>query len=448
MADKPFTLFVVEDNEWYNKLLCHNLSLIPNYEVQSFTTGKDALKALDAFPDVVTVDYRLPDMLGSELLKSIKSYNPAIEVIIISEQDEIEVAVELLKEGASDYLVKSKSIKNRLLHTVRQLEEKTGLKNEVNQLKHELQGKYAFEKSIIGASPSIKKVFDLMSKAVTNNITVSISGETGTGKEVVAKAIHYNSFCKDGPFVAVNMAAIPSELIESELFGHEKGAFTGAISKRIGKFFEAQNGTLFLDEIAEMDIHFQAKLLRAIQEKEVTLIGSNKPIKINCRIIVATNKNLQQEVKAGNFREDLYYRLLGLPIHLPPLSERGNDILLLAKYFIDEFTRQNEMPAKNLDKDARSKLQSYRWPGNVRELKSVMELAVVMSDSDSIKADDISLGTDDILPDILSKELSMREYERKIVKLFMERYDQSTKKVAEKLDIGQTTVYRLLKEDE
>lgn len=447
MESKPFKIYVVEDNEWYNKLLVHNLSLNPDFVVESFLNGKELVAALTKKPDVVTLDYRLPDTDGESLLKKIKDYDANIEVIIISEQEEIETAVDLLKAGAYDYIVKSKDIKDRLINTVNHIKKNAKLKNQLVSLQKEVQGKYAFEKSIIGNSAALKKVFELIAKATETNISVTITGETGTGKEVVSKAIHYNSPRKDKPFVAVNMAALPAELIESELFGHERGAFTGADTRRKGKFEEAGGGTLFLDEIGEMDMNFQAKLLRVLQEKEVTRVGGNEVIKVNCRIIVATNRNLQEEVKNGKFREDLYYRLFGLPIHLPPLRERDNDTLLLAKFFIDAFCKENSMEPKSIDESARKKLLSYNWPGNIRELKSVVELATVMSSGKEITADDISLSANDALPNVLTDEMTMREYEIRIVNHYMQKCNNNTKLVADKLGIGQTTVYRLLKED-
>jgi len=337
MSNIPFKIFIVEDNEWYNRLLVHNLSLNPDFEVVSFFNGWDCINNLDKNPDLVTLDFRLPDISGIEVLKRIKQQNYETQVILISEQDDIDVVVELLKEGAYDYIVKSNDIKERLHNTILNIRKNTGLKNEISELKKEVQKKYIYNNSIIGESEAIKGVQELILKALTTNINVSIFGETGTGKELVAKAIHYNSNRKSNAFVAVNVSAIPSELVESELFGHEKGAFTGASFLRKGKFEEADGGTLFLDEIGEMDFQFQAKLLRALQEKEITRIGSNKNIKVNCRIITATHKNLALEVKNGNFRTDLYYRLLGFPIELPPLRERDNDVLILAKHFIHFF---------------------------------------------------------------------------------------------------------------
>ncbi len=446
MTEKPFTIFVVEDNEWFNKLLVHQLSLNPDYQVKGFHTAKDFLKHLEENPNVVTLDYRLPDGTGAEVMKRIKDFNSNIEVIIISEQDNITTVVDLLRKGAYDYLVKETDIRDRLLSTVNNIRKNVNLKTRISDLEKEVHKKYDFRKSVIGGSPAMLRVFELLQKAVDVNLTVSITGETGTGKEVVAKAIHYNSVRKSLPFIAVNVSAIPADLIESELFGHEKGAFTGAVTRRIGKFEEANGGTLFLDEIGEMPVYLQAKLLRVLQEKEVTRIGSNQPVKIDCRIIVATHRNLKAEIKNGNFREDLYYRLLGLPIELPPLRERGQDIILLAKYFMESFCKENALPEKAISEEARKKLFSYGFPGNVRELKSLIELAVVMSAGEEIMANDINCAAMDFYAEATEEELTMKEYEEKIIKAYMRKYNSNIKTVAEKLDIGQSTLYRLIKE--
>ena len=448
MSENPFRVFVVEDNEWYNHLLVHNLSLNPDYQVSSFQNGKDCLDNLNKAPDVVTLDYRLPDMTGIEILKRIKRENPDIQVIMISEQSDINVVVDLLKEGAYDYIVKTNDIRERLLNTIQHIRNNLGLKKEIHQLRKEVQKKYSFSHLVLGESEAIKKVQELVSRALTTNITVSIYGETGTGKELVAKAIHYNSASRSGPFVAINVSAIPAELVESELFGHEKGAFTGASYQRKGKFEEATNGTLFLDEIGEMDLAFQAKLLRALQEKEITRVGSNKNIKINCRIIVATNKNLSREVRKGRFRQDLYYRLLGLPIELPPLRERGTDVLILATHFVRAFCGENNLPVKKLTPDAIQKLRKYPFPGNIRELKSVVELAVTLSDSEEIEAGDVVFGEDEVIDISKLEELTLREFDRRIVTAFLEKYNRDVKLVAKKLDIGTATIYRMLKEGE
>ena len=448
MPEKAFKIFVVEDDEWYNRLLVHTLSLNPDYEIQSFTTGKDCLANLHQQPDIITLDYRLPDMKGLEVLKQIKEINEDIQIILISEQDDIEVVVTLLRHGAYDYIVKSKDIRERLLNTVSNIRQGSNLKKEIVNLRQEVKKKYTDQSTIIGNSAATQRVFELIEKATRTNITVTITGETGTGKELVAKAIHYNSNRSKQPFVAVNVAAIPKDLIESELFGHEKGAFTGAAFRRIGKFEEANSGTLFLDEMAEMDISLQAKLLRALQEKEIIRIGSNNPVKTDCRIIIATNKDLQEEIKKGNFRQDLYYRLFGFPIELQPLRERGNDVIILARHFIDLFCKENNMKLKSLTPDASTRLLSYSFPGNIRELKSVIELAVTLADQNEINADHIVLGRgQDLLNDLGNEELSLREYDIRIVKKFLGNYDNNIKLVAEKLDIGVATIYRMLKDD-
>ncbi len=444
MSEKSFKIFVVEDDDWYNRLLVHQLSLNPDYEIISFTNGKDCINSLNQNPEVVTLDYRLPDMKGLDVLKKIKEINEEIQVILISEQSEIEVVVELLKYGAYDYIVKSKDIRERLLNTVNNIRKGDKLKKEIVTLRKEVKKKYSYENTIVGKSPAILKIYDLIDTATRTNISVAITGETGTGKELVAKAIHYNSSRSEKPFVAVNTAAIPKDLIESELFGHEKGSFTGANFRRIGKFEEANGGTLFLDEVADMDISLQTRLLRVLQEKEIVRVGSNKPIKVDCRIIVATNRNFQNEVKSGNFRQDLYYRIYGLPIELPPLRDRGNDLLILTKHFIKEFCVENKLALKVLSQEAMNKLRAYSFPGNVRELRSIIELAVTLTENEEIVANNIILGEDDLLPQIMEGEISLRDYNLRIVKKYLEKYDNNIKLVAKKLDIGVATIYRML----
>jgi two-component system, NtrC family, response regulator AtoC len=446
MPEDYFTIYVLEDNDYYNKLLVHYLTMNPEFQVRSFFTGKDMLSHLHERPDVITLDYRLPDMKGSDLLRKIKDFDEGIEVIVISEQDDVQTAVDLMREGAFDYLVKNEQISARLHSAIGKIRENAGLRKRITVLEQEVGKKYDFEKVIVGTSELMRGVFEMMDKAASSNITVTISGETGTGKEMVAKALHYHSSRKDMPFVPVNMSAISSELFESEFFGHEKGAFTGAVARRKGKFEEANGGTLFLDEIADTDINFQPKMLRALQEREITRVGSNETVKFDCRIIVASNRNLQEEVKKGTFRQDLYYRLFGLPINLPPLREREKDVLILARHFMEEFCKENQWPSKVLSEEAKDKLMGYPWPGNVRELKSIIELAMVMTSGNTLTSADIMLSHSDILTDVLSEEMTMREYELRIVRFYLNKYHNNIKAVAEKLGIGQATIYRMLKE--
>ncbi|MDH5476210.1 MAG: sigma-54 dependent transcriptional regulator [Cyclobacteriaceae bacterium] len=446
--NEEFKIFAVEDDPTYAKFLKYVLDLNPDFKVTHFSNGKDCIANLHEKPSVITLDYSLPDLSGEEVLREIKEQCSSCHVIIISSQEKIGTAVELLKLGAFDYITKDEETKDRLLNCIDNARNNTSLIQEITHLRQEISEKYEFGKSIIGNSQSIKKVFSLLEKAVTSNITVSITGETGTGKELVAKAIHYNSSRKKKKFIAVNIAAIPNELIESELFGHEKGAFTGASTRRIGKFEEADGGSIFLDEIGEMDLNMQTKLLRVLQEKEVTRVGGNEVIKLNVRIIVATHKNLSDEVKDGNFREDLYYRLLGLPIHLPPLRERGNDIITISKFLLNQFCQENEMNTITISKEAIEKLLTYHFPGNVRELKSVIELAAVMSDNNVILENDISYNSLSKEGEFVFEEMSMRNYTFKIIRHFLEKYNNDIPLVAEKLDIGKSSIYRYIKEME
>ena len=441
-------IFILEDDRWYGAMLEHHLSLNPDYQVSKFENEKDFLKAMYESPDVVTLDYSLSEMDGNQVLKKIKEISPETEVIIISGQEDIATAVNLLKTGAFDYIVKDEDTNDRLWNLLVRLREIKDLRNEVASLKSELKKSYDFSNTIIGQSDPIKKVFSLIQKATSTNITVSITGETGTGKEMVAKAIHYHSNRQKQPFVAINVAAIPRDLLETELFGHEKGAFTGAVEKRIGKFEEANKGTIFLDEIGEMDAMLQAKLLRVLQEREIKRIGGNSVIPIDIRVIVATHRNLLEDVKEKKFREDLYYRLLGLPIEMPPLRERGNDILVLAKHFLKEFCNDNKIEVKQISPEAFQKLRSYSFPGNVRELKSLIELAAVMSDGSVIEDKDLNVEIMGGVSSLLAEENTLREYEIKIIKHFMEKYDNDVLMVAKKLDVGKSTIYRMIQNGE
>ncbi|MFN8269179.1 MAG: sigma-54 dependent transcriptional regulator [Chitinophagaceae bacterium] len=439
-----YKIFIVEDDPWYGEILEYHLSLNPDYNITRFTSGKDCLANLHNKPNLITIDYSLPDTNGEELYKKIKEINHDIPVIVISGQDDVSTAVSLLKQGVSDYLVKDDNTKDLLWNAVIKIREKQNLKQEIEQLREELGKKYQFDKFIKGNSNAIRKTFSLIEKAARTNINVSITGETGTGKELVAKAIHYHSDRAKKPFIAVNVSAIPKELIESELFGHEKGAFTGAITRKIGKFEEANKGTLFLDEMGEMDPSLQSKLLRVLQERELTRVGGNETVKFDIRLIVATHKNLLDEVKKGNFREDLYYRIMGLPIELPPLRDRDNDIILLAKFFLEEFCKENKMPAIQLSTAAKEKLLKYSYPGNIRELKAVVELAAVMCNGSELSADELQL-TSIIKSDaLLNEEKTLKSYTIDIIKHYLEKYNSNVLKVAEKLDIGKSTIYKMI----
>jgi len=445
-SNESIKIFIVEDDPVYLKFLNYVIGLNPDHEIKTFSNGNDAINALHERPSIITLDYSLPDKSGEEILKEIKEFDVNIPVIIVSGQEEIGIAVQLLKLGAYDYIIKDEETKERLEYALTNAKRNITLVNEINTLKQEITEKYEFGNSIIGNSPAIKKVFDLMKKAIKTNITISITGDTGTGKELVAKGIHYNSSRKKRPFIPVNIAAIPRELMESELFGHEKGSFTGAVTRRIGRFEEADGGTIFLDEVAEMDLNLQAKLLRVIQEREVTRVGGNSIIKIDVRLLVATHKNLADEVKNGNFREDLYYRLLGLPIQLPPLRERETDIIMLAKYFLSSFCKENDMEDLALERETQEKLLRYHYPGNIRELKSIIELSAVMCNDNVILPEDINFSSPKSEENFTYQELSLKDYNNRIIDFFLKKYDNNVLKVADILDIGKSTIYRYLKD--
>ncbi len=443
---ESFRIFIVEDDVLYGEMLKHHLSLNPDNEVHLFKTGSDCLKNLYKTPNLISLDYSLPDMSGLEVMKAIKKENNEVPVVIVSGQEDISTAVALLREGAYDYFVKDADTKDRLWNVIKKIRENLLLRSEISYLKEEIGRKYEFRNVIKGNSPVIKQIFSLIEKATKTNISVSISGETGTGKELVAKAIHYNSPRAKKPFVAVNVSAVPRDLIESEMFGHERGAFTGAVTRKFGKFEHAQGGTIFLDEIGEMDLNMQTKLLRVLQERELTRVGGNEVIKIDARVIVATNRNLAEEVQKGNFREDLYYRLLGLPIELPPLRYRGNDIIILAKYFTDEFCAENKMPKLSITEAAQQKLMKYPFPGNVRELRAVMDLAAVLTDADHIDETHISFNSTDSSGSFLMEENTLEEYTKKIIRYYLQKHNNNVLLVAKKLDIGKSTIYRMIKE--
>lgn len=440
-------VYVVEDDPWYGELLVHHLQLNPDNEVRKFESAASLLKAISLqHPDVVTLDYALPDAKGEQLLGRIISAAPEAAVIVISAQEDLGTALNLLREGAYDYFVKNEETRERLWNAVNNIRTNVQLRKELSMLREHVKRQYDFRHLIVGNCEAMKQVFSLIVKAASTNINVSLSGETGTGKELVAKAIHFNSERAKGPFVAVNLAALPPDLIESELFGHEKGSFTGAVSDRAGKFEDANGGTIFLDEIADLSLALQVKILRVVQEREVTRIGSNKILPLDIRIITATHKNLLDEVKTGNFREDLFYRLLGLPVVMPPLRDRGNDKLLLAKHFLDAFCSSNRMGKKHFSQEAKDKLMHYRFPGNVRELKAVVELAAVMTNSDSIDADDISFTASRTPGDLLDQDLTLDEYNCIIIRHYLERFENNVVEAAKRLDIGKSTIYRMIKE--
>lgn len=443
---EKLSIIITEDDSWYAEFIKHAISLTGEYNIQIISTAEQLFKKLNTNPDVITLDFNLPDAKGEKVLERIKEKSPETKVVVISGQEDIQIAVNLMNKGAFDYIVKNDDSRNRIFQIMRSINENNGLKKQIRILENEVRTKYSFKDTLISNSKKFDNIYHLVQKASTSNISVSISGATGTGKELAARAIHFNSNRAKYPFVAVNLSALSESILESELFGYVKGAFTGANEDRKGKFEEAGAGTIFLDEIAEINQGIQVKLLRVLQEMEICRVGSSKIIPINCRVISATNKDLAEEVRRGNFRQDLYYRLMGLTIHLPKLLERGNDILVLAHHFCTEYAIKNDLGRRVLSEEAISKLMAYQYPGNIRELKSIVDLACVLTDVEVIEAEhiifnDLSIGYIDM--DDLN--LSLKDRNKRLVKNMLDRHNNNVRLVAKKLGIGKSTIYRLIK---
>ncbi len=380
-------ILVVDDDQSFRFLLEEALKK-EGYSVAAAANGQAALKIYNQEEfDVVTLDIKMPGMDGFEVLSEMKKINSEQLVVIITAYGAQKIAIEAVKKGAYDYFTKPFDIDELRLVIKRALECKR-LNYENKKLKEELHKKYHF-KELVGNSGKMLEVFEIMKKVVNTDVTVLIQGESGTGKELVARAIAYNSQRKDHPFIKINCAAIPEGILESELFGHEKGAFTDASFKKIGRFEAADKGTIFLDEIGDMSLATQAKVLRVLQEKEFERVGSAQSVKVDVRIITATNKDLFRCVKTREFREDLYYRINVVSINLPPLLERREDIPLLFEHFMHKFNREFSKSIKHISLEAMELLMKYKWPGNIRELENVLQRAIVLAEKDVITKNDL-----------------------------------------------------------
>jgi DNA-binding NtrC family response regulator len=386
-----YRIFVVDDDRHYARMLSYRLDKTPEYEVETFSSGEELLRNMVKKPDLILCDIMMPGIDGIEALRRIVARRPNLPIIMVSAQGVVETAVEAMRIGAYDYITKGQDDLTKLDAIVKNCLEKVSLEREVTTLRAEVDQKYSV-RGIIGDSPAMQKVYRMIQKALRGDLTVAIHGESGTGKELVAKAIHYGSTRKRGPFIVVNCAAIPRDLMESEFFGHEKGSFTGAHARKIGKFEQAHGGTIFLDEIGELDLDLQAKLLRALQEGELVRVGGSDTINFDARVISATNKDVVKMIKNHTFREDLYYRLFQYPVPLPPLRERGQDVIVLTNFFLREYLKAHpEFKGKKFSKAARHAIATFNWPGNVRELKSAVERAILLSDEEEISAADLML---------------------------------------------------------
>ncbi len=440
---------LIVDDESIVRAFISEVLIRMGYAPLAAESGEKALEYLNRGEfDVVITDFKMPGISGIELLKQTLALWPDCRVIIITAFGTIEQAVGAMKIGAHDYITKPISPDHLEMVVSKALEYKT-LKLENRILRREISEKYSFE-NIVGKAASMRKVYELIERAAPADSTILISGESGTGKELVARAIHYNSPRAGGPFVKMNCAALPEGLIESELFGHEKGAFTGAIRSTRGRFELADGGTLLLDEISEIPPSLQAKLLRVLQEKEFERIGSGQSIKTNVRVIATSNRDLKDEIANGNFRDDLYYRLNVIPIDLPPLRQRQEDIPLLCEYFLSKYGQKMGIPAKTLTEKTLEMLLAYSWPGNVRELENVIERATVISRNQELRPSDfppeVASGVSEVIKGGLDVGLSIDNAEKMLILKTLKAHGGNKSKAAEVLGISTRTLRNKLQE--
>lgn len=446
------SIFIVDDEPSILKLLNYWVKDKWRYMTEQFTNAEDLLKNLHKQPDLILLDIMLPGIDGVETLKKIKSFDSELPVIMLSAQNSIDTAVNSIKLGAYDYF--SKPIdQSKLEVSIKNAIKSYDLARELRNLKDSAEKEFKFE-NIISVDKKMQSVFKLVSKVLDNDITVLIHGESGTGKELIAKAIHFNGIRKDKPFIAVNCASIPRELLESELFGHEKGAFTGAHQRKLGKFEIANGGTIFLDEVGELEMVLQAKLLRVIQQKEFERVGGTDLIKTDVRIISATNKDLKTAVDEKLFREDLFYRLNSFPIHIPPLRERRSDIIVLAEHFLNKFNEKLNKKYKGFTKKALKAIYDYNWPGNIREMENTIERCMIIAEGDyidiedlpqNIKSDDSYSSFDLTVPIFPSDNIiPFEKVKEEAIRHALKVTNGNIVEAAKKLKVGRATIYRLL----
>ncbi|MEW6260186.1 MAG: sigma-54 dependent transcriptional regulator [Thermodesulfobacteriota bacterium] len=449
--ERPKTILIVDDDQAHRTML---KALIASwgYAVSLAADGGAAVSEVRTKPyDLVLMDIRMIKMSGLEALEAIKSVQPTLPVIIMTAYASVDTAVTALKSGAYDYLTKPLDFE-KLRITIDRAMEHVQLRVENQQLRERLNERFD-KRAIVGNSPALKKLLDTVSLVAPSEATVLINGESGTGKEMIATAIHSNSYRRSGPFIKINCAAITETLLESELFGHEKGAFTGADRRKDGKFVQASGGSLFLDEVSEMSLMMQVKLLRVLQEREVVRVGGDQVVPIDVRLIAATNRPLEQLVQTGAFREDLYYRLNVVSLTLPPLRERQEDIPILAQHFLNRFAEQNRKPIKGFTQQAMDRLLRYSWPGNIRELMNAVERAVVLAQSEIIDEADLAIfpltsagdGSKDLRPPVLPESNRLAEMEKDAIVKTLAETGGNKSRAAKLLGITRKTLQNKLK---
>lgn len=454
MSDR--LIHIVDDEESIRRLLEYWVGTKWGYRVSLFSTGEECLKGMDDDPDLVILDIQLPGIDGVATLEEIRTRRPRLPVFMLSAQGNIDVAVQALKLGATDYFPKTVEME-KLEVAIRNALEMGDLIRENERLREQVRSSAGMEGIVTSGGGGMEGVVSLIHKAKDSTISVLIEGESGTGKELVARAIHFNGRRSTGPFVAVNCAAIPHELLESEMFGHEKGSFTGATGRKIGRFEQAHGGTIFLDEIGELDLNLQAKLLRVLQEREIQRVGGDTVIKVDTRIVSATNRDLLKRSREGTFREDLYYRLATFPIQIPPLRERRDDLLILAEHFLTKFCEREERTLRGFTRAAVKVIYEYPWPGNVRELEGAIERGVLLCDGHSIDVSDLPMAVqafaDGETPDPPGSSIftnrrtivPIDKLKEEAMNHALELCDGNVSEAAQRLGISRSTMYEIAK---
>lgn len=446
------SVLIIDDDATQRVMLDAFLHKKMNLKCYSAENGRKALEVLSNKPNISLVisDIEMPIMDGIETLKNIKQSYPDLPVIMLSGTQDTEQAVEAIKLGASDYIKKPYG-KERMMITVQNVLKMQEMGQEIDRLQHDHDDRFQF-RHMVGHDSGLKTAAHLGRKAAMIDLPTLINGETGTGKELFAKAIHGESNRSGGPFIAVNCGAIPSDLVESTLFGHEKGSFTGATESKIGKFREADGGTIFLDEIGDLPLEAQVKILRTLQEKEVEPVGASRSVKINVRIIAATHRHLEQDVRSGLFREDLFYRLNVLHIKLPNLKERAEDIPELAQHFMHKISLSANLPIKQIDHDTMQELQNYSWPGNVRQLENSLNRAFILGDRDTLHISDFDLQAftkreeEKISPPSQTQYRTLAEMEKSMIAQALKTHDHNMTQTAKSLGMAKSTLYRKVRE--
>lgn len=442
-------VFIVEKDKQFRELIGRSLLENTYYEVLGFDNTNSMMIRISDKPDLIIINASFFEDNDSLAINQMQINSPGSSILVVCQPSEISKCSSLLDLGIYDYIITGRGFTKKLINIARNISKLTLLETELSRIKSQLGDNYELASTILGESKAIKKIIKQVEKAISlQNVLVSLEGERGTGKELIAKTIHFNSVRKDSPFITLNLEAVPPEMVEYELFGYEKGSHPGAFSRAVGKLEQAHLGSLFINEISELNPEIQEKLVKFLKQKTLKREGSQREISLNTRIIAASSKTLHSELEKGNLIEDLYYILLGLPISLPPLAERGNDIVILAKHFLENFCRKNNIDRMQFSTKAMAKLLGHNYPGNISELNSIVDFAAVLSPNNFIEEEHILFSPGKSTSDLLNLDLPLREFEIRIIKHFLEKYNNNVVLVARKLEIGKSKIYNMIKNGE